>query len=184
MQRRARLNDLREFNSLIFLLVMLTKDLRNKIEEIVTNCVPGAYLIDAVLIRAKRNIMSVKVDTDAGISLAECAKISRNIGREFEEESSLNQQYLLEVSSPGIGYPLKLHRQFVKNIGRHLSLISQSGDVVKGTLTDVFEEKIVLGPLPVKNKRGKRSSKKKKLDQPESRDILFTDIREAKVIII
>ncbi|MDW3650517.1 MAG: hypothetical protein R8P61_25810 [Bacteroidia bacterium] len=163
---------------------MLTEDLRNKIQEIVEYSVPGAYLVDVVLNKNKRRVLNIKVDTDAGVSLAECAKISRNIGRELEEEESMSQQYLLEVSSPGVGYPLKLHRQYTKNVGRHLKIILSSGEVEKGTLKALDEEKLILGPLPEKNRRGKKASKKKKAEQPEDRDILFTEIREAKVIII
>ncbi|MEM6801984.1 MAG: hypothetical protein AAF696_11310, partial [Bacteroidota bacterium] len=137
MQRRARLNDLREFHSLIFLLVMLTEDLRNKIQEIVEYSIPGAYIVDLVLTKGKRRVLSIKVDTDKGISLAECAKISRNVGRELEEEESFSDQYLLEVSSPGVGHPLKLHRQYTKNVNRHLSVITMAGTIEKGLLKAV-----------------------------------------------
>jgi len=163
---------------------MLTEDVRNKIQEIVENTVPGAYLVDVVLKKAKQKILSIKVDTDEGISLAECAQISRKVGHELEEEKSLSERYLLQVSSPGVGYPLLLHRQYAKNIGRHLSLTLVSGEEIKGTLIAVDEPKIVLGPLPLKIKKGKRPSKKEKEAQAGNQDVLFSNIKEAKVIII
>lgn len=163
---------------------MLTEDLRNKIQEIVETTVPEAYLVDVVLKKAKQSVLSIKVDTDKGISLAECASISRKVGFELEEEESLSDRYLLQVSSPGIGYPLLLHRQYVKNIGRQLSVVLSLGGEKKGTLVAVDETKIVLGPLPLKIVKGKRPSKKDKAQQPENQEVLFSSIKEATVIII
>jgi ribosome maturation factor RimP len=83
-----------------------------------------------------------------------------------------------------VGYPLLLHRQYAKNIGRQLSITLNSGEVQKGTLSAVDETKLVLGPLPLKKIKGKRPSKKQIAEQPENVDVLFSSIKEAKVIII
>ncbi len=69
-----------------------------------------------------RRILQVFVDTDDGITIAQCAEISRDLGVELDKQSVVNESYELEVSSPGIDKPLKLLRQYKKNIGRRYNV--------------------------------------------------------------
>lgn len=65
-----------------------------------------------------RRVIQVFVDTDDGITIAQCAEISRELATIVETQDLLREPYELEVSSPGIEKPLKLLRQYRKNIGR------------------------------------------------------------------
>ena len=166
---------------------MLTEKARQKIADAITETNSEAFLVDIRLTNGGQRLLNIKVDTDKGISLAECAKISRNIGRTLELDSEFDFRYLLEVSSPGIGYPLKLHRQYIQNIGRYLRVVMTDHTDAKGKLAEVTSDWIVLEPPPVKRKKKKKKGTLKKAEpaeEPTDRKILFTEIKESKVIII
>ena len=81
------------------------------------------------------NKLEVFVDCDSGLTLAKCQKISRHLEHHFDEAGWLGENYMLEVSSPGLGRPLKLQRQYVKNIGRKVEVTLKDGTVKTGPLT-------------------------------------------------
>ena len=89
----------------------------------------GAYLVD-VHIRGERgeSVIQVLADTDAGISIALCAQISREIANRIEELQLIESRYRLEVSSPGLEKPLKVFRQYVTNTGRKVRIRSATPD--------------------------------------------------------
>ena len=76
------------------------------------------------------------------------------------EESSFfpNGDFSLEVSSPGLDEPLKLHRQYLKNIGRFVEVTGNDGIKKEGKLLTVTEEEII-----VEEEKGK--GKKKEIVQ-------------------
>ncbi len=98
--------------------------------------------------------MSILLDSDEGITIQECARISRKLGQELEEKNIIEEAYTLEVSSPGLDQPLKLIRQYRKNIGRDLKVTMLSGEILTGNLVEVKEESIVL-QLPAPKKKSK-----------------------------
>ncbi|MEQ8906899.1 ribosome maturation factor RimP [Ekhidna sp.] len=105
----------------------------------------------------------VFVDGDNGISIDACSKISRMVGAEMEEEDFMPGKYTLEVSSPGLDYPLTLHRQYVKNVGRSLVVETLEGTNIEGELLKVGKDEIFLkGPA-------------------EKRSIKFEEIKQSKV---
>jgi len=106
------------------------------------------YLVD-VTIRGERggSIVEVFVDTDRGITADECAKVNRHISSGIEEQNLIPGRYRLEVSSPGLERPLKLLRQYKKNIGRQVKIISSLGGqptAAEGTLQAVSETTVTL----------------------------------------
>jgi len=78
--------------------------------------------------------ISILVDGDQGVTIQDCAAISRHVGFHLEEEDIMETAYHLEVSSPGIDTPLKLQRQFRKNIGRKVSVKLVNGEIHEGVL--------------------------------------------------
>lgn len=89
----------------------------------------GAFLVDLVLRNDRRgtNIQAF-VDTDMGIRIEECAEISREFGLALETEGVFERSYQIELSSPGIDKPLRLLRQYPKNIGRRFTVQYQGKD--------------------------------------------------------
>lgn len=122
------------------------------------------------------NKIKVIVDGDTGIPLGECIRISRNIEHNLDREE---EDFSLEVTSPDISHPLKVKRQYKKNIGRKLKVKTEEEEF-EGTLTSVNDTEIVLEwkarePKPIG--KGKHTVEKKET-------LLFTSIKEAKVKII
>lgn len=99
--------------------------------------------------------VTLLIDSDEGITISECASISRRLAKDLEEKELFDAAYTLEVSSPGLDQPLKLPRQYAKNVGRNLKVQLSDGSVVEGTLTAWSQEAIVLElPKPKKKKKG------------------------------
>jgi len=160
---------------------MLTQEIHQVIVDVISEVAPEVFIVDVSLQKGPKSTLNIKVDTDSGISLEECSRISRKVGWELEEREDMDFPYTLEVSSPGVGSPLKLHRQYLKEIGRHLQVITLDGVEIKGKLLKVEEDSLTLEPLP------ERKGKKKKAPKPSQeaeRQIKFEEIKEAKVIII
>lgn len=102
------------------------------------------FIVD-VIVSSKRKPqkVTVVVDGDAGISIDDCADISREISKALDESIVLADSYVLEVTTPGLDQPLRLHRQYQKNIGRKLR-IKVSDKVVEGKLVGVSESGVTL----------------------------------------
>jgi ribosome maturation factor RimP len=103
--------------------------------------------------------VTVLLDSDEGITIDECASISRRLGNQLDEMNFFGDApFTLEVSSPGIDFPLTRPRQFRRNIGRTLLLTLTSGKQVKGKLDSVTDEQIVLDVEPVKLSKTKKKA--------------------------
>ena len=160
---------------------MLTETAQERIRQIIETNFPEVFIVEMKFIPGTKNRLSLKVDTDQGISLSECSEVSRSLGRTIEEEELINTAYHLEVSSPGIGHPLQLHRQYVQNIGRNLQVLLGDGKEVKGMIKEVADTQLTLEPLSMKGmKPGKKRDKNALADELV---IEFSTIKEAKVFI-
>jgi len=121
--------------------------------------------------------LEVYLDSDEGLSFGKCQKISRYLESHLDEEKWLGEKYTLEVSSPGVGRPLKFQRQFPKHVGRKLQVKTTAGDKLEGRLTEVTDEHIKLTW-----KERVAEGKKKKNVQFE-REVSFDEIDKAIVKI-
>jgi ribosome maturation factor RimP len=133
---------------------------------------PELFLVSIKML--PNNKLIIHVDGDEGISIQDCAAISRHVGFHLEEENTIEKAYNLEVSSPGVGEPLLLNRQYHKNIGRDLSIKLADGKVKEGKLLAVNDSAITI--------EEKVKEKGKKVQLVESQ-IEFNHIVETKVLI-
>lgn len=78
--------------------------------------------------------VQVLMDSDNGITIADCASYSRKLGKFLDESDFFSLPYQLEVASPGLDFPLNTERQFRKNIGRKLLIDLKDGRQVEGKL--------------------------------------------------
>ncbi len=102
------------------------------------------FVVD-VIVSSKRKPqkVTVVVDGDAGISIDDCADISREVAKVLDDSLVLTDSYVLEVTTPGLDQPLKLHRQYKKNIGRRMR-IKVSDKVVEGKLVGVSDSGVTI----------------------------------------
>ena len=91
------------------------------------------FLVETKLGAGK--LLEVFVDSDGPMDFKRCQRISRFLEADLDEHKWLGEEYTLEVSSPGIGRPLKFARQYVKNIGRTVEITLLDGSVETGVLT-------------------------------------------------
>ncbi len=119
------------------------------VEEIRTiaeaNLSPDKFLVE-VIVSAKKipGRVLIIIDGDHGITIDDCADLSRIVSKELDEREYFKQDnYLLEVSTPGLEHPLKLKRQYRKDTGRLIRVVSKEA-TLEGKLKEVTDEKIVL----------------------------------------
>ena len=112
---------------ILLIIKMITKE---KVQALVEEVLYGdQFLVDITV--GLGNAILVFVDSDAGISVGECVEISRHIENSFDRET---EDFSLEVSSPGLSSPLRVVRQYLKNIGREVEVITAGGEKQKGIL--------------------------------------------------
>ncbi|MFD2598856.1 ribosome assembly cofactor RimP [Sphingobacterium corticis] len=146
-----------------------------RVRELVEEKIADRDDLFIVRIKMQKNgVLSILVDGDQGLPIEDCAQISRHVGYHLEEENVLDQAYRLEVSSPGVDFPLEMLRQYQKNIGRQVKVTTQDDVKQEGELLSASDAAIELS-VKVKEK-GKKA-------QQETRQIPFENIKETKVLI-
>ncbi len=85
----------------------------------------------------RRQIVRIFVDHPDGITVDECAALSRDIADILDTCDPIDGTYLLEVSSPGLTRPLKTDRDFERVVGKVLRLVVDGLGVAVGTLLQV-----------------------------------------------
>ena len=112
-----------------------------------------SYFLVSITIKPVNNI-KVYLDADTGVVIEKCVAFNRQLYKQIEESELYPAgDFSLEVSSPGLEEPLKLHRQYVKNVGRLIEVTPLVGQVLTGVLKEVDEKKIILLEEKGKNKK-------------------------------
>jgi ribosome maturation factor RimP len=112
-----------------------------------------SYFLVSITIKPVNNI-KVYLDADTGVVIEKCVAFNRQLYKQIEESELYPAgDFSLEVSSPGLEEPLKLHRQYVKNVGRLIEVTPLVGQVLTGVLKEVDENKMILLEEKGKNKK-------------------------------
>jgi len=69
-----------------------------------------------------RWLLRLYIDKEGGVTLDDCALVSRELGDLIEAKSIINYPYVLEVSSPGLNRPLKKEKDFTRSVGKMVVL--------------------------------------------------------------
>ena len=99
--------------------------------------------------------LNVFADSDSGMTFEKCQKISRYLESHLDTHGWLGDKYVLEVSSPGVGRPLKFPRQYRNNIGRSVVVTLADKTVETGILKSADETQIILAQIVIE-KEGKK----------------------------
>lgn len=150
-------------------------EIKEKIEELVNAHLKdeNLFLVD-VVVAGGRNArkVTVLIDGDKGLGIDDCAKLSRALSEELEQMDLIEGKYLLDVSSPGLDEPLKLFRQYKKNIGRNVKIMTNEGAELKGKLKGLTDEGVLLAKTP-----------SKKAPKEVEEFIKFDQIKHTKILI-
>lgn len=110
---------------------MTNQEVADRVRALVDEVLVGTphYLVE-IEVRGSRGsqVVDIFVDSDRDIGLDELAHISREVGFLMDTEELMDSRYNLNVSSPGVDRPLKLPRQYKKNVGRQLQVHYQKAD--------------------------------------------------------
>lgn len=157
----------------LFIKIMAFKD---KVNDLVTKALldkPSVFLIDLNITDSFKII--VNLDGDNGVVLQDCIDISRAIESNLDREE---QDFSLEVASVGVGSPLKMVRQYKKNVGRTL-IVKLETQTIEAELVEANDNFIILSweaREPKKVGKGKETVQK-------TRQIPYAEIKEAIVTV-
>jgi len=111
------------------------------------------YFCVSIWIKPTNNV-KVFIDGDNGLPIEKCVRFNRKLYKLIEETGMYPEgEYSLELSSPGIDEPLKMHRQYVKNIGRNVEVLFADDNQKTGKLLSVTEADIIIEHTEGKGKK-------------------------------
>ena len=140
--------------------------------EAVLSAHPSHFLVE-IRIKPTNNV-KVFIDGDEGVILSDLIQYNRKLYKELEESGLFpDGDFSLEVSSPGLDEPLKLFRQYKKNLGRYVDVTLADNSKIEGKLLEAAEDSIV-----VETETGK--GKKKEVKQER---IPFNQVKTTKIQI-
>jgi len=152
-----------------------------KIEDFVAGITSQSGTIFPVEIKiSPANDIKVFLDADDGITIEKCTSVNKALYKYIEETGIFpDGNFSLEVSSPGVDEPLKLHRQYKKNTGRKVEVLMNDGNKIEGILLNAGDDAITIeesfDKLRMKGKGNKTTIK--------STTILFNQIKHTTVLI-
>lgn len=154
---------------------------KDKITEDITRWInselagtPDYFLVEVKVL--PKNEVKVFVDADQGASIDKLASVNRFLHKKIESESlfGTDGNFSIEVSSPGLDEPLKMLRQYRKNLHRPVEVLRHDGIKSEGILREVSETAIKL-----EQKLGSNKEKQVKIIE-----IPFDQIKYTKVSVV
>ena len=149
----------------------------NRVEALLTSALeeyPKIFLVE-LKISADKSIRVI-LDGDKEVNVKDCINISRAIEGSLDREE---EDFSIEVASAGVGSPLKFPRQYSKNLGRKLEVVSNEGLKYEGALKKVEEDGIELEW----KQREPKPIGKGKITVTKNKTLLFDEISQTKVLI-
>jgi len=148
---------------------------KNKVRQLIEDKLSEDQFIVSFDINPGNQIM-VTLDSMHGITIDHCVEISRTVEGSIDREED---DFELQVSSSGLGQPLKVYRQFVKNIGQEMEVVLANGEKLEGVLKTADQEGFELET----SKREKVEGHKKKQLITSLHRIAFDEAKTVKNII-
>jgi len=117
--------------------------------DVVNTALAGSdkFLVDLKITTNSR--IFVDIDGDNGVTIDDCVNLSRVIEGSLDREQ---EDFELNVSSAGLDSPLKLARQYKKNVGQTLAVVPMEGEYVEGELLSADDESFTIQPPHGKKK--------------------------------
>jgi len=139
----------------------------------------SAFLVDVKV--ASGNVIRISLENDDRTSITDCVALSRHIEGSFDREE---EDFSLDVGSPGLDQPLKVLRQYLKIIGKQIAVNLIEGKKIQGELVSVEEDEGEFKSLVLKTREKKRIEGRKATEWvDEEHQFQAGDIEWTKVII-
>ena len=149
---------------------------KEKVSTVLAECLlekSSIFLTELVITDAFKVIVSI--DGDDGVALQDCIDVSRYMDAHLDREE---QDYSLEVASVGVGSPLKLVRQYKKNVGRTL-IVKTGTETIEAELVEATDDFVILS---WQEREPKKIGKGKETVQKELK-LPYGNIKEAIVTV-
>jgi ribosome maturation factor RimP len=124
----------------------------------------------------ERNVINVFVDSYDGLSIDQCVNISRHVEHSFDREE---EDFELQVSSPGLSEKFKVKEQFYKYAGRAVEVITGADLKLEGIIISAKDDGII---LETSSREAVEGHKKKQL-VVKQHDLKYDEIKSAKAVI-
>lgn len=134
---------------------MTIEEQLQRIKELTTQMLSNEPEFFLVSLKIKpTNNVKVYLDGDKGLAIEKCVSFNRQLYKLIDESGLFPAgEFSLEVSSPGVDEPLKIHRQYNKNIGRLVEVIFVDGTKKEGKLVQATENEIIIEETTGKGKK-------------------------------
>ena len=149
--------------------------MKEKVEQLIAEAIESTEIYVVKLNVSSNNDINVLLDSDSGLSLADCRTVSRAIDFDLDREE---EDFSLTVASAGIGEPLVL-RQYMKNVGRKVAVTLNEGEVIEAKMIAADDQNIELEW----KSREKKPTGKGKITVVNKRIIEHRDIKQTLVLI-
>ncbi|MCL2683448.1 MAG: ribosome assembly cofactor RimP [Bacteroidales bacterium] len=153
--------------------------IRTLINEKLANS--DVFLVDC---RVKTdNKIRVFIDSERGVTIEDCIALSRHIEGNLDREQ---EDFALDVSSAGLDLPLRMPRQFKKNVGRNVQVIMNDGAEIRGELIEATDDDFQVLPEIKKRKKTKKTSVGAGHVPPvetQPVSIKYTDQKDTKIVL-
>lgn len=128
-------------------IISITKQVSDLIDPILSEMkfelVDVEYLTDR-----GRWVLRIYIDKEGGVTLDDCATVSRELGDLIDIKDIIEHEYVLEVSSPGLNRPLKKEADFIRAIGKKIKVRTRAPVDGRrnftGVLRDFKEQKLAM----------------------------------------
>lgn len=100
-------------------------DIESRTEALVLPIIEANHfeLVDVEYVKEGANwYLRVYADKEGGIDIDDCVLISRSLEEKLDAEDFIEDAYILEVSSPGLGRPLKKEKDYVRSVGKSIDI--------------------------------------------------------------
>ena len=126
---------------------------RTELEKVINEALEGTKLYLVTLKVSKDNVIDVALDSDEDITIDDCVAVNDAVNEAFDHDV---EDYELTVGSYGITSPLLLPRQYQKNVGYEVEVLTADGRKLKGILAAADDEGFTLTTTVKRKLEGKK----------------------------
>ena len=132
------------------------------------------FLVDLTV--GADNQITVEIDSDTRVDIDECVNLTHAIEAEFDRDV---EDYELEVGSAGLTSPFKVVRQYQKNVGNDVEVLTKDGMKYKGLLREAGPETFTLAS----DEKVKREGSKRPVVETVERVIPYESVKSARYLL-
>lgn len=132
------------------------------------------FLVEVVI--RPGNTIVVEIDSKEGVSIDDCIVLSKHIESTLDREK---EDFELEVGSAGVTSPFKIPKQYEKNIGNEIEVLSKAGQKLTGVLKDSNDHGFTMTITTLVKPEGA----KRKIEVDEDLTFKYDEVKHTKYLI-